>query len=44
MIQLIESDKLNLKPLITKVLPIEKYQEGFELVKSHNVMKILLQP
>lgn len=44
MTQLIESDRFNLKPFITKVLPIEKYQEGFELVKSHSVMKILLQP
>jgi len=44
MTQLIESDKLNLKPLVTKILPIEKYQEGFELVKSYAVMKVLLQP
>lgn len=44
MTQLIESDKLNLKPLITKILPMEKYQEGFELVKSQDVMKVLLQP
>jgi threonine dehydrogenase-like Zn-dependent dehydrogenase len=44
MMQLIESDSLNLKPFITKVLPIEKYQEGFELVKSHDVMKVLLRP
>jgi 2-desacetyl-2-hydroxyethyl bacteriochlorophyllide A dehydrogenase len=44
MMQLIESDRLNLKPLITKILPLERYREGFELVKSHQVMKILLQP
>jgi 2-desacetyl-2-hydroxyethyl bacteriochlorophyllide A dehydrogenase len=44
MMQLIESDSLNLRPFITKVLPIEQYQEGFELVKSHSVMKVLLQP
>jgi 2-desacetyl-2-hydroxyethyl bacteriochlorophyllide A dehydrogenase len=44
MIQLIESGSLNLKPLITKVLPIEKYREGFEMVKSQKVMKVLLQP
>ena len=44
MMQLIESESLNLKPLITKILPMEKYQEGFELVKSHDIMKVLLQP
>ena len=44
MMQLIESDSLNLKPFITKILPIEQYQEGFDLVKSHNVMKVLLRP
>jgi L-iditol 2-dehydrogenase len=44
MMQLIESDSLNLKPFITEILPIEQYQEGFELVKSHSVMKVLLRP
>jgi 2-desacetyl-2-hydroxyethyl bacteriochlorophyllide A dehydrogenase len=44
MMQLLESDNLNLNPLITKILPIEKYQEGFESVKSQTVMKVLLQP
>jgi threonine dehydrogenase-like Zn-dependent dehydrogenase len=44
MMQLIESESLNLKPLITKILPMEKYQEGFELVKSHDIMKVLLRP
>jgi hypothetical protein len=71
MMQLIESESLNLKPLVphhgdydmiqitpmrpnltyqnhfdgalvTKILPMEKYQEGFEMVKSHHVMKVLL--
>jgi 2-desacetyl-2-hydroxyethyl bacteriochlorophyllide A dehydrogenase len=44
MMQLIGSERLNLRPFITKVLPMEQYQEGFELVKSHSVMKVLLQP
>lgn len=44
MMQLIESDSLNLKPFITEILPMEQYQEGFELVKSQDVMKVLLQP
>lgn len=44
MMQLIEADSLNLRPLITKILPIEEYQEGFESVKSYHVMKVLLRP
>jgi len=44
MMQLVESDSLNLRPFITEILPIEKYQEGFEMVKSNSVMKVLLQP
>jgi len=42
--QLIDSDKLNLKPLITHILPLEEYQKGFELVKGQAAMKILLKP
>ena len=42
--QLIDSGKINLKPLITHVLPMEEYQKGFELAKSHEVMKVLLRP
>jgi len=44
MTQLINSGKINLKPLVTHILPMEKYQEGFELVKSYDVMKVLLKP
>lgn len=44
MMQLIESDRLNLKPFISQILPMDEYQEGFELVKSNRVMKVLLQP
>jgi 2-desacetyl-2-hydroxyethyl bacteriochlorophyllide A dehydrogenase len=44
MMQLIESDSLNLKPFITKILPMAEYEQGFEMVKSHDVMKVLLQP
>jgi threonine 3-dehydrogenase len=44
MMQLIRSESLNLKPFITKILPIEEYQAGFELVKSYHVMKVLLRP
>jgi 2-desacetyl-2-hydroxyethyl bacteriochlorophyllide A dehydrogenase len=44
MVQLIESDKLNLKPFISHILPLEEYQTGFELVKAGEVMKVLLKP
>lgn len=44
MVQLIESDMLNLKPFISHILPLEAYQQGFELVKSNEVMKVLLKP
>jgi threonine 3-dehydrogenase len=44
MMQLVESDKLNLKPLISHILLLEQYQQGFEQVKSNQVMKVLLRP
>jgi threonine 3-dehydrogenase len=42
--QLIDSGKVNLKPLVTYVLPLEAYAHGFDLVKSHESMKVLLKP
>ena len=42
--QLIRAEKLNLRPLITRILPLEAYDEGFELVKSAQASKILLKP
>jgi threonine 3-dehydrogenase len=42
--QLIDSGKINLKPLITHILPFEEYQKGFELVKRHEAIKVLLRP
>jgi threonine 3-dehydrogenase len=42
--QLIDSGKINLKPLVTHILPLEEYQKGFELVKGHEAMKVLLKP
>lgn len=44
MVQLINSNKITLKPLITHILPLEDYSRGFELVKGHDVMKVLLRP
>jgi len=42
--QLIDAGKVALKPLITHVLPLEEYAKGFELVKAHDVLKVLLKP
>ena len=44
MVQLVDSNKITLKPLITHILPLEDYSRGFELVKGHDVMKVLLRP
>jgi len=44
MTQLIEADRVNLKPLISHELPFEEYEKAFELAKSPEVMKILLKP
>jgi threonine 3-dehydrogenase len=42
--QLVDACKVNLRPLITHILPIEEYQKGFDMVKGHDVMKVLLKP
>ena len=42
--QLIDAGKINLKPLITHILPFEEYQRAFELAKGHESMKVLLTP
>jgi 2-desacetyl-2-hydroxyethyl bacteriochlorophyllide A dehydrogenase len=44
MVQLIESDKINLKPYVTYILPMEEYAKGYDMVKSQNVTKVLLKP
>ena len=42
--QMIESDQVSLAPLITHILPIEEYAKGFEMVKGHDVQKVLIKP
>jgi threonine 3-dehydrogenase len=42
--QLIDAGKVNLKPLISDILPMEEFEQGFERVKSYDVQKILLKP
>ncbi len=44
MMQLVDAGKVNLAPFISHVLPMEEYVEAFELVKSPEVMKVLLRP
>jgi threonine 3-dehydrogenase len=42
--QLIEAGKVNLAPLVSCILPMERYQEGFDLVKDYSIQKVLLKP
>ena len=44
MVQMIEGGRLNLKPFVSQILPLADYEQGFALVKSHAVMKVLLKP
>lgn len=44
MVQMIEAGKLNLKPFISHILPMEEFDRGFALVKSLEVQKVLLKP
>ena len=43
MMQLINANKFILRPLISHILPVEKYKEGFELAMSPDAMKVLLE-
>ncbi len=44
MVQLVESGKLDLKSMVSRILPLEEYACGFDLVKGHDVQKVLLRP
>lgn len=44
MVQLVKAGKVQLKPLITHVLPLADFACGFDMVKEHNVQKVLLHP
>lgn len=41
---LIESGKVDLKSLVSVILPLEDFASGFEMVKGHDIMKVLLEP
>ncbi len=42
-VEMLESGRLNLQPIITHRLPLEKVQEGIELMKAGKGMKIIIQ-
>jgi L-iditol 2-dehydrogenase len=42
-IRLLDSGIINLKPLVSHVLPIEKWREGYELVESRRAVKVILK-
>ena len=44
-LELISSGKLDMKPLITHRLPLQKIQEGFRLVaEAKESLKVVLEP
>lgn len=43
-LKLMATKKLNLRPLISKILPLEKAEEGFEAVRKKQALKVLLKP
>lgn len=44
MVQLIESDRLDMASMVSRILPLDEYACGFDLVKGHDVQKVLLRP
>jgi alcohol dehydrogenase/L-iditol 2-dehydrogenase len=43
-IRLMSGGVLKLKPLISRVLPLEKWREGYEAVESRQAAKVILKP
>ena len=43
-LRLLEGGVLKLKPLISRVLPLEQWREGYEAVESRQAAKIILKP
>lgn len=41
---LAKAEKLNLKPIITCILPLEEYQQGFDMTKNQEASKVVLVP
>ncbi|WP_068673473.1 zinc-binding dehydrogenase [Oceanobacillus sp. Castelsardo] len=43
-LQLLESEKVNVKPLISNKLPLEEWEKGFDIVMNKGGFKVLLEP
>jgi len=43
-LNLVAAKKLDLKPLISEVMPLDRAQEGFEIVRRQEALKVLLEP
>ena len=43
-IDLISSEKINVKKMISKILPLENWREGFELGFNREAIKVILKP
>lgn len=43
-IRLLDAGVLSLQPLISHVLPISRWREGYELVESRQAVKVILKP
>jgi threonine dehydrogenase-like Zn-dependent dehydrogenase len=43
-VRLIEAGKLDLAPLVTHVLPLERYGEGIDLLEQQKAVKVMFRP
>jgi L-iditol 2-dehydrogenase len=43
-LKLVGSKKINLKPLISEIIPLEDAQKGFEKLRKKEALKVLLRP
>jgi len=43
-IRILDSGKINIEPLITHIIPLEKWEEGFQLSLSGEAVKVLIKP
>jgi len=41
---LMAGNLLNLKPIMTHVLPLEQFEKGFQLLKEGKACKVILDP
>ena len=43
-IRLVESEALNLEPIVTHVLPLDRLTEGLDLLRSGAATKVVVTP